>query len=162
MFNKQLLALVTAALYLTGCATLDTLRDSITAARAAWDKRYYEQIIKHAGAVSIRADTLMDKPFTVVALKQACLQGRFVEVFAHVNDLPIVGKLKDSCVRVVLTSNRQVLQSPTILILDGGFTVLINGQETYLKSKDLEQELRFREMLRQQAAAYSSGNTIRY
>lgn len=139
---------------LGGCASMAAIKQSIDEARANWDSRYALRIQEHKAAVSLRADTLTDKPRTVNALQAACAQGRYVETFLHVNDYPLAAGLQHSCVRVFLTSDRKVLQSPTFLILDGGYTVLVNGQETFPKASDLTKELNYRDYLRVQSTLF--------
>lgn len=157
----RIIFLLSSFLTLGGCAALTELNASFERARAEWDAQNKLEIGRRHGAVSYRADTLRDKPHTMAALQRACAQGRYVEVFIHVNELPLGAQLQRNCVRVFFTIDNGVLHSSPMLLLDGGQLVSVNGNVRYLKSHELQQELRYRAMLRAHSSEYAGDVRIR-
>lgn len=144
-FMKNLVVLVIFA-SLQGCSTVGSaLGAAIEYASQAIDSSVANAISARNEQVSMRSNSLKDRPLTIAALKKACEKGRYVEVFLYQNTTLVGNEFKNSCVVVYASANAHLAQQEVLM---QGFQLYTSGQYASVSRQQLEQEIAFRNYLR--------------
>lgn len=131
---------------LQGCASVgNAVQNAIVYASQAIDSSVASAIDRSSNQVSLRSNSLDNRPATIAALKQACQNGRYVEVFLYQNTVNTGKDLKNSCVVVYASANAHLAQQEVLM---QGFQLYTSGQYASVSRQQLEQEIAFRNYLR--------------
>lgn len=131
---------------LQGCASVgNAVQSAIVYASQAIDESVAAAINKESGQVSLRSNSLENRPATIAAIKQACQRGRYVEVFLYQNSLSTGKDLKNSCAVVYASANANLARQEVLM---QGYMMYTSGQYVAVSRQQLEQEIAFRNYLR--------------
>lgn len=146
---KQFLKFVSVFVFvgaLQGCASVgNAVQNAIVYASQAIDDSVAKAIATQSGQVSLRSNSLANRASTINALKHACQQGRYVEVFLYQASTATGTEFKHTCVTVYVSANPNLARQEVLL---QGFQLYTSGQPVSVSRHEFEQEVAFRNFLR--------------
>lgn len=129
-----------------GCASVGSaVQNAIVYASQAIDDSVAKAISNQSGQVSLRSNSLVNRPSTLNALKLACQQGRYVEIFLYQANTSTGAEFKHTCVTVYVSANTNLARQEVLL---QGFQLYTSGQPVSVSRYDFDQEVAFRNFLR--------------